>query len=406
MELFSSLGTLIRQDWKKANYAEAAFPEIACARLEEAAPGRHLTRGDILRWATTASLPPQLESEFGNPITVFHDPYFFIDVLSWIDGSTAVHEHKFTGAFGVLEGSSIHTRYAFRPARALSERLLLGRVEMLGVEMLKAGDVRPIHAGEKSAHSLFHLDRPSLSVVIRTPHSSNVRPQYSYLLPSIAYDEPYETIEHRRCLRALKILDAIEDPDFVPFSVRLVRAADPFSALRYLRFVCERLSSVQACDALLAEVSSAHPELVAELAKAVPELRRTNSILLRRGRIRDAKSRWILGILLAAPTRKQLLEIVAGAHPGQDPVDVLVGWARELSNDGSGTEGGALAISFDDTSLLVFSCLLRGLSDEQVLEQLGREYDLGGADGVRELVRAMRESVLFGRLLAAPSTER
>ncbi|MFN2514442.1 MAG: hypothetical protein ABR568_23900, partial [Pyrinomonadaceae bacterium] len=58
---------------------------------------------------TAASLPHQydVEGRFGNPpITLFAGPRFHIDVYYWLDGTTSIHQHSFTGAFQVLLGSS------------------------------------------------------------------------------------------------------------------------------------------------------------------------------------------------------------------------------------------------------------------------------------------------------------
>jgi hypothetical protein len=34
-----------------------------------------------------------------------------IEALFWVDGTTSIHQHSFSGAFQVLAGKSIHSRY-------------------------------------------------------------------------------------------------------------------------------------------------------------------------------------------------------------------------------------------------------------------------------------------------------
>ena len=53
-------------------------------------------------------------------------------------------------------------------------------------ELLHAGDTRTIHAGSNFIHALFHLDRPSISIVLRTRVEADVGPQYDYMPPFIA----------------------------------------------------------------------------------------------------------------------------------------------------------------------------------------------------------------------------
>ena len=48
----------------------------------------------------------------------------------------------FSGAFRVLEGSSIHVRYGFSQDDAITSRLLVGDLRFGGAEFLRRGDVR------------------------------------------------------------------------------------------------------------------------------------------------------------------------------------------------------------------------------------------------------------------------
>jgi len=92
-------------------------PSLTCRRAS--IPGKSI------RWVhNSVSLPEQqdIEGRFGNPpITMFSGARFYIDVYYWLDGTTAIHQHSFTGAFQVLLGSSIHSRYSFREDKIINE---------------------------------------------------------------------------------------------------------------------------------------------------------------------------------------------------------------------------------------------------------------------------------------------
>jgi len=135
---FDDLGRLILDRWLTADLDPIAFPEIAATALVEHQP--RLPAIDVVRWVhETPSLVPQADiaSEFGQPpITVFRCEHFYIEVLFWLDGTTAIHQHSFSGAFSVMEGSSIHSTYRFHPERRFNDRLILGRLEWLDTELL------------------------------------------------------------------------------------------------------------------------------------------------------------------------------------------------------------------------------------------------------------------------------
>src|SRR5688572_18357383 len=155
--------------------------------LAESRFAERVTLGDIVDWtATTDRIPHQidLDSEFGQPpLSVYAEERFFIQVIFWRDGTTAVHQHAFSGAFGVLAGGSIHSEYEWVPRRRVNAHLHFGDIERTKLELLAAGDVRPIASGRRLIHSLFHLDRPSISVVVRTAQDADTGPQYTYWRP-------------------------------------------------------------------------------------------------------------------------------------------------------------------------------------------------------------------------------
>jgi len=160
----------VERRWKAEDYSEELFPEVAAQALSEADLPARVDPWEIIRWVHSAeSLPQQadVEGRFGNPpITLFSGPRFFIDIYYWLDGATSIHQHSFTGAFQVLLGSSIHSRYSFREDKVINEQFSVGAVALEEVQLLKLKDVRMIRPGRDFIHSLFHLDRPSATITI------------------------------------------------------------------------------------------------------------------------------------------------------------------------------------------------------------------------------------------------
>ena len=115
MEPFQELGLSIKRRWLEKNLAPEAFPELTREGLEEFGLHERLEPADLLRFALlTESLPHQIDlnATFGQPpLTLYADDVLSISALFWLDGTTRIHQHSFSGAFTVLSGSSIHSCY-------------------------------------------------------------------------------------------------------------------------------------------------------------------------------------------------------------------------------------------------------------------------------------------------------
>src|SRR5688572_18112211 len=129
MQPFAELGALIEGRWRDANYNEAYFPNIAAQALLESDLTARVDPWEIIRWVhTTPNLPRQQDprANFGDPpITLFVGPRFYIDVYYWLDGTTTLHQHAFSGAFQVLLGSSVHSTYRFEKIKEINPHLLI-----------------------------------------------------------------------------------------------------------------------------------------------------------------------------------------------------------------------------------------------------------------------------------------
>src|SRR5438132_12409307 len=216
MRFVQDLGALVEQRWRDEDYSEERFPAIAEQALLETTPHTRIDPWDVIRWVnTTAELPEQqdMAGRFGNPpLTLFNGPRFYVDIYYWLDGTTTIHQHAFSGAFQVLLGSSLHSQYDFEEERRINPHFSVGRVSLRQVELLKQGDVRPIWPGKPYIHSLFHLDRPSASIVIRTRRTPQVLPQYNYHKPYFAIDPFYETAAMNKRLQSAALLLGMDHP--------------------------------------------------------------------------------------------------------------------------------------------------------------------------------------------------
>src|SRR5437868_5686736 len=166
---FTELGRTILGRWKRENFSLANFHEIARSALDERPPAGRVDLAALMRdFLLSDEQPFQTDSDFGEPeLVAYGHPRFYVQLLFWMDGTTAIHQHEFSGAFHVMHGSSIHAHYAFERAQPVTPYLRVGNVRMKTIELLESGRTVPIISGPGAIHSLFHLDSPSVTVVVR-----------------------------------------------------------------------------------------------------------------------------------------------------------------------------------------------------------------------------------------------
>jgi hypothetical protein len=400
VEVFRELGDDLRQRWAACGEDEAAFTELALEVLTRHNPAGAVSPDDVLRWVcTTKSLVRQrnLGSPFGQPpVTVYDSERFYVDVYFWLDGTTQIHQHGFAGAFQVLGGGSIETRYGFAERLRVDRDLLLGDLRVDDVRRLRPGDSRPIWPGSRTIHALFHLDRPSATVVARTSRLGS-DPQYTYGFPGVAYDP--ERLP-QRLTQCLELLARIEHPERLELFDAAVRDAPPATAFVLLEAAAGFLASKEECAELASRVAAAHPVLASVIHDYVAERRRQLHVASLRTRVRSAPHRLLLALLLTVPSRDGVLRLVQEEKPGAPPLDTLMDWIQGLTGElASGASSG-----LDASELRVLRHVLAGASDARVVEALGSEYDATDvetqAPKVVAMCQAFRNSDLFRPLFA------
>lgn len=404
MKFFEELGKEIDRRWRARHYDERAFPDIATAMLSERSPIDRLGPDDITNWILSTDVQVvQNPSEFGDPpIALYHDSRVLIQALIWVDGTTAIHQHAFSGAFQVFAGSSIHSQWHFRETARVSSALLFGHMERVAVEMLRQRDIRPISAGTSFIHSLFHLDRPSISLTVRTRHEKQHDPQYAYFPPHIAED-PFTVnplVETRlRCLASMEKFD----PSYDQALERFVDQHDFKSALAALRQDYLTRHSDDRLAELIGRMRERHGELVEMVVPVLREEARRQNITDRRGQVTNDAHRYFLALLLNLQGRAEILEMVGERFPG-DPTHTVMRWAKELtttSPDGTFAlldlkiepDGRELGFRIDNMVHAVFLALLQGASFEEALAGLRSDFDARSVDAEKESIQALYEAL-------------
>ena len=329
---FKELGQTVLQRWKRENFSLEKFPAIARAALEQRPPAKHVNLPALLRdFLLSDEQPRQTDSPFGEPeIVAYSHPRFYIQLLFWLDGTTAIHQHEFSGAFHVLHGSSIHASYAFEKARSITPYLRVGNLRVKKIELLETGRTVPILSGPQAIHSLFHLDSPSVTVVVRTQHDPGTGPQLNYLPPHVAIDPHHADLLITRRKQLLDVLAQTDDPGYADLVMEMIAGLDFEAGFHILQHSMPYLQQLEQWDAAMKAFEKKHKSLSRGVAASLKEEVRRDTIKSMRGAITEPEHRFFLAVLMNAPTRGDLLSLVGKRFPREAPVETVMRWIEEL----------------------------------------------------------------------------
>jgi hypothetical protein len=228
--LIETMQIRLHADWAVCEFDIDVFPALATAVLSDFIGEDALNMDSFLAWlADGRPLPNQarLDQTFGQPpLTLAWNGLFQIDVLFWSAAGTAIHGHGFAGAFGVLEGDSLHFEFNFDEQQRLSDGFRLGKIRRTSLERLSVGAVRPIVSGSMVMHALVHLGRPSISMVIRTCGTRDGVREFVAFPPAVcASPLPVVPIRTRQ-IQLLEMLIRIDSPDAASYLSRLMANCD------------------------------------------------------------------------------------------------------------------------------------------------------------------------------------
>jgi hypothetical protein len=337
LDYFDVLGRAVSQAWSVRGRDATVLPDVAERALAVIEPPSGLDAAAILSWTAGARhLPKQTRpgDTFGQPpLVLYREEDFYIQALTWMEGTTAIHDHGFAGAFMVLQGSSLHVEHTLAVAERLADdQLVLGNLTVRRPEVLGPLDVRRIEPGGDFIHALFHLEQPTVSIVVRNRSCNLLLPEYGYLSPGLGWDGLWED---RTWSKRLQSIDTL---------VRL----DPSAGRRRMEELVAGEATLWEAFSLLHhwfsrhwwdDVSATLAELLARRAAPLailgPVLEReagVRRILARRGLLDALHQRLFLALLANLPDAPSITTILGRLFPGQPPGALLLDWVEELAS--------------------------------------------------------------------------
>jgi hypothetical protein len=260
-------------------------------------------------------------------------PDFFIQALTWIDGTTDIHQHGFEGAFAVAEGASLHVPYGFDlDATAADGHLVAGQLTMGRPEILRPGAVRPIDAGFGFVHALFHLERPTVTIVVRNKSSGLPYPQYSYLRPGLGYDRLWSDRLVGKRLQALGAIHRLDPGAAQAATAEVIATAPPWVAFLALRDTIARSGFTDLVAELAATLARRTGAVGPLIGPGLEGEAQQGAVLARRGLLSERHHRTFLALLANLPDEASVHDVLESLYPGCQPERLLLEWIAELSS--------------------------------------------------------------------------
>ena len=333
---FEKLGQTVLERWRQQNFSLDVFPEITRVAIDENPPSDHVDIDEMIReFLLNDAQPFQSVSGFGQPeLIAFNDPRFYIQILFWLEGTTEIHQHEFSGAFHVMQGSSVHSEFDFVGSRSVTPHIRTGDLQVKRIELLETGRTVPITSGRECIHSLFHLDTPSITVVIRTHHDPGTGPQYNYLPPHIAINPLHVDSLTARRKQLLDLLETIDAPSYATSVNEMMEHLDFERGFNILRHAMPRLKELGDWDAVLSTFQNKHGELAVGVPDTLAECLRRETISQMRHFIVNPEHRFFLALLMNVQNRNDIFALISKRFPGSSPIDTILGWAEELMEPG------------------------------------------------------------------------
>ncbi len=310
----------VERDFRQVNFDHDRFADIAEAALigADVATNFHFDFDELTRWVLQPDhvAPRDGSRLFSNlPVNVASGTGFFVEMLLWTTSTPSIHQHSFSGAFTVARGSSIHSQFRIETLERITEAVQLVKGSLDTTEALKPGMVRRINAGSQLTHSTFHLDEPTISIVVRTMYEPWHQPQLSLLPPNYTYAPAWLRRDGQidYLARAFQVMSAISAPDFM--QVALDRFGDlDFGRALLLLVETFPLFIGPDLERVLARFMEAH----GRLADGLPAVAKRHDLEARIGRLRhvtsDEHERFALAALMVAQDHAQARRILS-QHP-------------------------------------------------------------------------------------------
>jgi hypothetical protein len=385
----------LEQAWRRHDYDDARFPELAARALETACLHGSIGIDRIAAELANFHADHHLGSHGADTVIGLRRyPRFSVFVHVWFDKLASSHCHSWAGAFQVLSGNSLHARYAFDSAERIGPGLQLGATHLLEARVLGAGAVEAVAPGPRYIHAIAHLDEPCVSVSIRA-HTTTGHRTMDLFRPGVLVASE---VTDRDLVERLKMTAVVArwNSDALPsWLATAVGDADLESCWHLLARGHELVGAAGLEDALVAG-RRRHGARFESLASALADVGRIVMTLKARAAVRDPETRFFLGALYVADSRATFDALVRD-RCGADGPAFVARWIDTLF----GADRPLLGIAITGVTREAFDLLAAGVGEQVATERLRAAYRVSSPEqlsGLLGLVKTVGTNPLLRAL--------
>ena len=395
------LAARLDAEWRAAGYKPRLFPALAARSLAELGPQRGDPLAEIAGWVSGTRDFPAACNPFGplgHPaFTVWSNGRFYVNLYAYLTPEVVVHDHNFAGAFVNLAGRTVHCTYAFAHGERVDPSVRVGDVALDDVEMIKEGMVRRIEPGTALIHQVWHVSRPTIVLIIRTPAlSGRAARQFQYLRPAIATevfrDPTLSRSSPERFQYTSKVAECLRGtPGAVPYVSSLVEREHPWHAVWHLVDHWQLLETSGTLGETIERAAQRHGAWFRAMERAGRKLVLFHSINWRA--VAAEQDRIVMAMLLTLDSWSRIAPALRMLLPGVAPHDAVLATLRRLSDER------AIPLALREEPLALLRCEMQSEGNEHAWKRVMREtFDLSGRkswSAARMLQRDLREHELL-----------
>lgn len=370
--------------WQQEGFRIAAFPKVAARLLTDQRPDRDYQLTSLAEWVLGSKTYPQSCNPFGATgppaFTVWANGRFFVNVYAYMTPEVVIHDHNFAGAFVNVAGKTIHCTWSFSDSESIDPSVRIGALSVNHVETIEEGTVREIEPGAGFIHQVWHLSRPTVVIVIRTPGlpPRSLR-QFEYFRPAVATetirDATFAPRAPQRFQYARKMMQCLRgSPEGVHFLARLVERERPWDAVWHLVENWRLLQDSAALPDVIRRGARRHGQWFHSMESVAMRANLFYGIEWRR--VTAERDRIVLAFLLTFESWPAISTALQSVFPDAPPIKVVVDSLGQLAKQR------IIPLGLDDERCAMLHCMLASHGNNGEWKTLVRQsFDIGGRAG-------------------------
>ncbi|MFI6309873.1 hypothetical protein ACIBEK_07025 [Nocardia fusca] len=223
----AEVAAAISEEWHGFDRDIEVFPAVVA---------RHTVQLDLTPFNTLAKQQQllfdsdvrelQTTSSFSDAyFKLYDDGHLWVEVLNWWGSDINIHDHNFSGVQFQLDGKSIDVKYKYS-ADVTVDGLEFGGIAPGAVRLWEPGSTSVVLPGDAEPHIVYHLDEPTVSLLIRTHPRPEYSTQHNYFPPGCRADYTVVDNGFRTNLKILRLLDRAQPDDFRECFIRTISRQD------------------------------------------------------------------------------------------------------------------------------------------------------------------------------------